>query len=150
MEPVQAPVVRAPITSPVLIRPIGPPAPVTVTPVTPPVNPALQVTLTTDQASYTSGQTVNMTFTETNTSNGTVSVEVGPSIDGFTVTKGGQTVWMSNSGTQPDYIQIENLAPGQSLTLTASWTAISATGTYTVYNQLNPSVTASFGVTASS
>ena len=79
-----------------------------------------------------------MTFTETNTSDSTVRVPIGPSIDGFTITHDGATVWKSNSGIEPDFIVLENLAPGASITLTATWTASNLTGTFAVHNQLDP------------
>ena len=79
-----------------------------------------------------------MTFTETNTSDSTVRVPIGPSIDGFTITQNGATVWRSNSGIEPYFILLENLAPGASITLTATWTASNLTGTFAVHNQLDP------------
>ena len=130
--------------------PSTPAASKTISPVVPysptTLNPALEATLTTNAASYKSGQTVNMTFTATNTSDSPVTVTLGPSIDGFSITNGSHIVWSSNSGQQNDYVTQETLAPGQSLTLTSSWTASSLAGGYKAYNQLDPSVTASFTV----
>jgi hypothetical protein len=108
---------------------------------------AISVSLTTNQSVYQSGQPIQMTFTETNTSNQRVNVEVGPSIDGFDVTQNGKTIWQSNAGVNPMYIVLESLNPGQSLTLHATWddtpsqaqSLIMAGGTYTVTNQLDPS-----------
>ena len=131
-------------------RPVAGPivSPVTGMPGTGVPTSPLQVSMTTNQASYTSGQKVTMTFTETNDTNAIVIVPIGPSIDGFSITNGSQTIWMSNSGSQSDVIYLERLAPGQSMSLTASWTATSA-GTYSVHNQLAPGATTSFDVVAS-
>jgi hypothetical protein len=99
---------------------------------------AVEVSLTTDQTSYTPGQTVTMTFTETNDTGRNVLVELGPSIDGFSVTRAGQTIWRSNAGLTPDSIVLRELAPGAAITLTAAWSASSVTGTYVAHNQLDP------------
>jgi hypothetical protein len=108
------------------------------------------ISVTTNQAVYTPGQTVKMTFTETNDTKSIMRVPIGPSIDGFTVTSGGKTVWRSNSGIEPQYIVLENLAPGASITLTATWTASAVEGTYTVHNQLDPeTAAATFQIVAS-
>jgi hypothetical protein len=102
----------------------------------------VKISVTTNQAVYTPGQTVTMTFTETNDSKSSMRVPIGPSIDGFKITSGGKTVWRSNSGIEPQYILLENLAPGASITLTATWTASAVAGTYTVQNQLDPDASA--------
>jgi hypothetical protein len=56
----------------------------------------LSVSLTTDKSSYQAGQPISMTLTETNMSNQPITVEDGPSTDGFFVTHDGVTVWSSN------------------------------------------------------
>jgi hypothetical protein len=101
--------------------------------------------LTTDKSAYAVGQPVQFTFTETNISNQTISVNDGPSIDGFNVTLDGNTIWQSNSGINPLFIQAHTLKPGQSLTETATWNgdttadpSIAATGSFAVTNQLAP------------
>jgi hypothetical protein len=109
----------------------------------------LTVKLTTNQSTYKPGQLVRMTFTETNNTSHAVFVGIGPSIDGFYITHGAQVVWRSNSGALPQYIIRERLLPGQSITLTATWTASSAGGTYVAHNQLAPNVGASFQIVAS-
>jgi hypothetical protein len=140
------PPVRVPIAAPVT----GPIAtPVSGRPVTLAPSSSLLISLTTNVASYTPGQVVTMTFTETNDTTQNVLVPLGPSIDGLAITSGSQTIWPSNSGMQSDLIYLDNLAPGQSITLTASWTATSVAGTYSVDNQLAPDVTASFDIVAS-
>ena len=62
---------------------------------------ALSASLTTDQTVYQVGQPIQMTFTETNTSNQPINVDEGPSIDGFDVTHNGAPVWESNWGINP-------------------------------------------------
>ena len=109
---------------------------------------ALSVSVTTSQSVYQPGQPIQMTFTETNTSSQLVKVEEGPSIDGFIVAQAGKTVWRSNSGINPDFIVLETLKPGQSLTLNATWAGgasqgqspVTVGGTFTVTNQLDPRV----------
>jgi hypothetical protein len=96
------------------------PAPV---PLPPAANPA--VVLTTDRAVYQAGQPVIMTVTETNNGSQPISIEYGPSIDGFFVTQNGVEVWRSNLGPQPLsralFIGLETLQPGQSFSQSATW-----------------------------
>ena len=91
-----------------------------------------------------------MTLTATNDSNHNVTVAVGPNSNVFTITQNGQIIWRSNSGPQPlRPTVLRVLHPGQSLTLTASWTA-TAMGTFVVHNQLAPQgPMATFSVEAS-
>lgn len=104
----------------------------------------LAYSLTTDRAAYQPGQPVEMTLRETNVSSQPVTVKDGPSIDGFTVSRGGVVVWRSNAGINPLYIRLETLQPGQSLTLTATWDGIPTggsapvSGTFAISNQLAP------------
>jgi uncharacterized protein YpmB len=121
----------------------------------PPVNPppvasGLAINLTTDVSSYTVGQNVQMSLTATNSSDQDVTIWVGPNTNVFSITQNGQTIWQSNSGPQPLYPTVAKvLSPGQSLTLTASWTA-SETGTFVVSNELAPQgPVATFNVVAS-
>ena len=105
---------------------------------------AMAYNLTTNQSTYQPGQPIEMTFQETNESGRTISVEEGPSIDGFTVTQDGTAVWHSNAGMNPMFILVKTLQPGQSLTLTATWDGIPTGGTspvagqFVITNQLNP------------
>jgi hypothetical protein len=108
----------------------------------------LAVSLTTDQTSYMAGQVVHMTFTETNDTGHAVFADYGPSVDGFYISQGGRTIWRSNSGVNPMFIVQRLLMPGQSLTLTANWTATAASGTYVVHNQMSASATATFHIVA--
>lgn len=105
----------------------------------------LSYSLTTDQASYQPGQPVEMTFRATNVSSQPITVEEGPSIDGFTVSRGdGTVVWRSNAGINPMFIALDVLQPGQSLSLSATWDGIPnggnapATGTFVISDQLAP------------
>jgi hypothetical protein len=121
-------------------------APATVAPVAPIVAAAdqgLVVKLTTDHAVYHLGQPVVMTLTETNTSQHNITIELGPSRDGFFVTLNGNEVWASNTGPQPQYILVETLKPGESVKLSATWNgrsnigpASTPTGTLVVHSQV--------------
>ena len=111
------------------------------------VTSGMTVTLTTDRPAYNPGQVVHITLTMTNTSNHEEIVGIGPSIDGFSITHNNVVIWRSNAGPQPTYIQRRAVKPGQSIVLTASWTATNLTGTFVVANQLAPAgPTATFTV----
>jgi uncharacterized protein YpmB len=109
----------------------------------------LEIRLTTDQTSYTVGQTVQMSLIATNHTRHNVIIWVGPDANVFSITQNGQIIWRSNSGPgslRPTVRRV--IHPGQSLTLTADWTATEA-GTFVVHNQLAPrGPVASFSVTA--
>jgi hypothetical protein len=115
----------------------------------------LSVGLTTDESVYSVGQSVQLTFTETNHTNKPVLADEGPSIDGFVIEQNGTTVWRSNSGVNPMFIAVHTLQPGQSLTLTATWNGVPNvgnatssidTGTFVALNQINPRATATFQI----
>jgi hypothetical protein len=127
------------VASPAAPVPVGsaPVAPVKAAPVKPAGTSELAISLTTNQTTYSLGQIVQMTLTATNDTKHNVTVPVGPSVDGFSITQNGQIIWQSNSGMQPDYVRDEVLAPGQSITLSANWTA-TVTGTLVVQNQMAP------------
>jgi hypothetical protein len=119
----------------------------------------LSVALTTNASSYEVGQPVQLTFTETNNTSHAVTINEGPSTDGFDVKQGGATVWRSNAGINPLFIEADTLQPGQSLTLTGTWNGVpnvgtstggSVTGTFVVLNQLSPTTTATFTITGTS
>jgi hypothetical protein len=106
---------------------------------------ALAYSLTTNQSTYEVGQPINFTFTETNTGTSPVNIAIGPVNSGFDVVHDGVTVWASNTGIQPQFLQLKTLQPGQSETLTATWNGVSnigpptvETGTFTVTNQQAP------------
>jgi hypothetical protein len=119
----------------------------------------LSVALTTNASSYEVGQPVQLTFTETNNTSHAVTINEGPSTDGFEIKQAGATVWQSNAGINPLFIVADTLQPGQSLTLTGTWngvpnvgtsTGAAVTGTFVVVNQLNPTTTATFTITGAS
>jgi len=95
----------------------------------------LAYSLTTDQSVYQPGQPVEMTFRATNVSAQPVTVQDGPSIDGFTVSRDGAVIWRSNAGINPLFIRLETLQPGQSLTLTATWDGVPNGGSAPVPGQ---------------
>ena len=67
------------------------------------------------------GTAVVMTYTEKNTSHHDITINFGPSTDGFVVKQGSTAVWESNIGIQPLFVTREILKPGQSFTLQATW-----------------------------
>ena len=73
--------------------------------------------LTTDQSNYQLGQQVNMTFTETDTGDQPVTVEVGP-LNVHVAWGGDGILWQADSGAPPTS---ETLQPGQSLSRTVTW-----------------------------
>jgi hypothetical protein len=119
---------------------------------------ALAYSVTTNEPTYQVGQPIDFTFTETNTSSTPVNIDVGPVNSGFDVVHDGVTVWASNTGLQPQFLQLKTLQPGQSLTLTATWNGMSnigpptaETGTFTVTNQQAPaSANATFQIESAS
>jgi len=108
----------------------------------------LSDSLTTDATAYRPGQPVVMTFQETNVSDQTITVQDGPSIDGFTVRGGNRLIWRSNGGINPMFIRLVPLQPGQSFSLTATWDgesnngAAAGAGTFVIQNELDPGVSA--------
>jgi len=98
----------------------------------------LAVSLATDRGTYRAGEIVHMRLTEKNVSGQDVTVEWGPSIDGFSIRHDGAPVWRSNSGGTPQFIADRTLAPGQSITLLARWKAAREAGTYEIRNQATP------------
>ena len=108
----------------------------------------LEVGLKTNEVSYTPGQIVRMTFTETNKTEHDVVVAIGPSMETFSISHRGKTIWRSNPGVASNDIYLKNLKPGEAFTLTAAWTANSVTGKYLVHNQLAPRVGFTFEIVA--
>ena len=87
--------------------------------------------LTTDQSSYQIGQPINMTFTETNTGDQPVTVEVSPTDFAITPASWEQGApWQSNPENQNAPTTSETLQPGQSLTQTATWDGSVATAAF--------------------
>jgi hypothetical protein len=83
---------------------------------------SIAYSLTTSQSIYQVGRPVNLTFTETNTGDQPVTVSVSPT--DFTVSQNNSALWQSGptGGNVPP--KSETLAPGQSLSQTASWDGI--------------------------
>ncbi len=112
----------------------------------------LSYSLTTDKAVYQAGDTINFTFTETNTSTGPVNVTVAPA--DFTVTEGLAVVFQSNAGNSSGTPTSAALQPGQSVTQTASWsgmesflqTEINLWGSFEVSSANAPAVTTAFQI----
>jgi uncharacterized repeat protein (TIGR01451 family) len=75
--------------------------------------------LTTDQPVYQVGQTIQFTFTETNTGDQPVTVAVSPT--DFTVSRGPTAIWQSDPGDAGQSPSSVTLQPGQSISQTASW-----------------------------
>lgn len=104
-----------------------------------------------------SGAQVVLTYTETNVSNHDITVDYGPSTDGFAASQGGKTIWAENAGLfLPDFLQADDLKPHQSVTVTDTWDARAnvvnptepwvegppLSGTFTVSNALDQGATA--------
>jgi hypothetical protein len=79
----------------------------------------LSYSLTTDQSSYQPGQSIQITFTETNTGDQAVTVSVSPT--DFSVSEHGSPVWESNPENDGQSPTSMTLQPGQSVTQTATW-----------------------------
>ena len=87
--------------------------------------PGLTYSLTTGQSSYQIGQPITMTFTETNTGDQPVTVEVSPTDFAAApaeAAQGATPSWhQSNPENQGATTTPETLQPGQSLSQTATW-----------------------------
>jgi hypothetical protein len=84
----------------------------------------LTYSLTTGQSSYQIGQPITMTFTETNTGDQPVTVEVSPTDFAAApagAAQGATPSWQSNPENQGATTTPETLQPGQSLSQTATW-----------------------------
>jgi hypothetical protein len=81
----------------------------------------LAYSLTAVASRTVSGAQVVATFTETNVTNQVITVDHGPSDDGFDVAQGGKTIWSSETGAIPAILEVDQLEPHQSLTFTATW-----------------------------
>jgi len=119
LETLEGKVLLAAIATPV--APVSPP-------MIAPLSQGLVVKLSTDHQVYRRGQPVVMTLTETNTTQHDITVESGPGVGGFFVTHNGHRVWASNTGVQPMFVLLRTLAPGQSITQSASWNGQSNIG----------------------
>jgi hypothetical protein len=122
----------------------------------------LAVTLNATPMASSSGTQVALTLTETNVSHQDVTVDDGPSLDGFSAARDGKTVWVSNPGINAMFIRVVTLKPGESFTIHATWDGRSnqvdpldsstegprLSGTFTIRNGLDqdgPSATVKLG-----
>jgi hypothetical protein len=80
---------------------------------------SLAYSLNTDQSVYQVGQPIEMTFTETNTGDEPLTVEVSPT--DFSVSQNNAVIWQSNPANVGQSPTSETLLPGQSVSQTASW-----------------------------
>ena len=67
------------------------------------------------------GTRVVVTLTETNVTDHDVTIDVGPTNDGFVATRDGKAVWASNPGIQPQYLILETVKAHHSITFHATW-----------------------------
>ena len=114
----------------------------------------LSVSLTATPETTSTGTQVVFNLTETNVTSHEVTVVEGPSNNGFIVSQNRTPVWQSNAGVQPQYLKVDMLQPGQSLTLQSTWNGQanllpgdpSVTGTFTVVNELDKVIPATFSI----
>ena len=81
---------------------------------------SISTTFITDKSDYSVGQPVQITLSETNTSNLPVTVNTGPSE--FQIT--GESLAADVTGTGGTQSSTETLLPGQSFTQTATWNGV--------------------------
>ena len=117
----------------------------------------LTPSITTDASVYQSGQPIQIQFTETNNTSQPLQFAYGPSDDGFDFSEGDATVYQSNGGINAMVLILDTLQPGESKTFDFTWNGVSGSqinekaqsltpGTFTVTNQLDPSVSATFQI----
>ena len=92
--------------------------------IVPPPSSELATSVTTDQTSYILGQSVNLTFTETNIGDQPLTILTGG--NGFNITQSGVTLFSTSSRliSDPSW---STLAPGQSYSQTATWNGLPTT-----------------------
>ncbi len=100
------------------------------------IAPALSTSVTTSQAVYQVGQSVDVTFVETNTSSSPIVVTPSGTFTITNIAAANVAVFSENIGQSA----VLTLQPGQSATETASWTA-SQSGSYRVVYQSGPVAT---------
>jgi hypothetical protein len=112
-------------------------------------------TVTTDKPSYQPGQSIGMTFTQTNDGTQPVKVIVGNTA--FEVSQNGQTVWTSPPPqlVPAPTLSWQTLQPGQSVSETATWNGkvlngSQGTGTFTLANDLSPTASTTFMIVSPS
>ena len=80
---------------------------------------SLAFSLTTDQSNYQVGQPIKLTFTEKNTGQHSVTVEVSPT--DFTISQNSATIWQSDPSNENQPPKSKTLLPGQTISQTADW-----------------------------
>ena len=121
--------------------------------------PGLTPSITTDAPVYQPGQPIQIQFTETNNTSQPIKFAYGPSDDGFDISEGGAVVFKSNGAINPMFLVLDTLQPGESKTFNFTWNGVLSTpldgtaptltpGTFTVTNQLDRSVSATFQITS--
>ncbi len=93
---------------------------------------SLASSLTTDQSVYQIGQPIQMTFTETNTTDQSVTVPA-PQPAGFSIMHNG-TLVLIDALPQIVVTGTQTFAPGQSVTIPQTWNGIPMAGPYTIAN----------------
>ena len=75
------------------------------------------------------GAEVAASLTLRNTTRHAITVDDGPSLEGFSATQAGRTVWRSGEGTMtPNFVWVEVLPPHRSLTIKATWDGLADQG----------------------
>ena len=117
-----------------------------------PPSGTLVSSITTDQSAYQVGQTVTMTFTETNQGTQPIFVPTGP--NGFDFQSGGSIAGPVDSTEPQGPVEWTTLQPGQSWTQTTTWpigASVSVPTTETISNIYDPNGdTATFEVLSTS
>ena len=117
----------------------------------------LTPSISTNQSVYQPGQPIQIQFTETNNTSQPVQFVYGAVNDGFDISEGSNVVYKSNGGINPLVLVEDTLQPGQSKSFDFTWDGVPGTpfpgtspilagGTFTVTNQLDPSVSATFQI----
>jgi hypothetical protein len=106
------------------------------------IDSPLSYSITTDNDTYSVGQPIQITYTQTNTSSQPVTANTGPS--DFTITQAGQSGPVANlPGTWTTQSPTTTLQPGQSISETATWNGVANVGSQSGANVLGNDVTVS-------
>ncbi len=91
------------------------------------IDSPLSYSITTDKDTYSVGQPIQITYTQTNTSSQPVTANTGPS--DFSITQGGQSAPVANlSGSWATQSPTSTLEPGQSISESATWNGVANVG----------------------
>jgi hypothetical protein len=106
------------------------------------IDSPLSYSITTDQYTYSVGQPIEITYTQTNTSSQPVTANTGPS--DFTINQAGQSAPVANlPGTWTTQSPTTTLQPGQSISETATWNGVANVGSQSGANVLGSDITVS-------